>query len=77
MTCLGVKGCHIPQGGGGDFPPQLVAKLHLATQVCIDTQILFKEGRYYHIETKLKKSSLRKKTFFSNMVCLGGVFAPA
>ncbi len=28
-------------------------------------------------ETKIKKSSLRKKTFFSDMVCPVGVFAPA
>jgi hypothetical protein len=28
-------------------------------------------------ERKIKKSSLRKKTFFSNTVCLVGVFAPA
>jgi hypothetical protein len=28
-------------------------------------------------ETKIKKSSLLKKTFFSNTVCPVGVFAPA
>ncbi len=28
-------------------------------------------------ESKIKKSSLRKKTFFSDMVCPVGVFAPA
>jgi hypothetical protein len=28
-------------------------------------------------ETKIKKSSLRRKTFSSNMVCPVGVFAPA
>jgi hypothetical protein len=28
-------------------------------------------------ETKIKKSSLQKKTFFSDMVCPVGVFAPA
>jgi hypothetical protein len=28
-------------------------------------------------ETKIKKSSLRKKTFLSNTVCPVGVFAPA
>jgi hypothetical protein len=28
-------------------------------------------------ETKVKKSSLRKKTFFSDTVCPVGVFAPA
>jgi hypothetical protein len=28
-------------------------------------------------ETKIKKLSLRKKTFFSNTVCLVGVFDPA
>ncbi len=27
-------------------------------------------------ETKIKKSSLRKKTFFSNTVCSVGVFTP-
>jgi hypothetical protein len=39
------------------------------------TTALGQPGR--ECETKIKKSSLRKKTFFSDMVCLVGVFAPA
>ncbi len=38
------------------------------------TTVLGQLGR--EPETKIKKSSLRKKTFFSNMVCPVGVFAP-
>jgi hypothetical protein len=39
------------------------------------TTALGQPGREH--ETKIKKSSLHKKTFFSNMVCPVGVFAPA
>ncbi len=38
------------------------------------TMALGQPGREH--ETKIKKSSLRKKTFFSNTVCPVGVFAP-
>jgi hypothetical protein len=39
------------------------------------TMALGQPGREH--ETKIKKSSLRKKTFSSNMVCPVGVFAPS
>jgi hypothetical protein len=39
------------------------------------TTALGQPGR--ELETKIKKSSLRKKTFSSDMVCPVGVFAPA
>jgi hypothetical protein len=39
------------------------------------TMALGQPGR--ECETKIKKSSLRKKTFFSDTVCPVGVFAPA
>jgi hypothetical protein len=39
------------------------------------TMALGQPGREH--ETKIKKLSLCKKTFFSDAVCPGGVFAPA
>jgi hypothetical protein len=39
------------------------------------TMALGQPGREHEI--KIKKLSLRKKTFFSDAVCPGGVFAPA
>jgi hypothetical protein len=44
------------------------------TTTALDIRLISPPGREHE---KIKKSSLHKKTVFSNMVCLVGFFAPA